>query len=111
MWTAAGRRRRRRTLNALVDRRSTAGLILVVLGLMLLAAHRVDFTGAAVLGVLSVFFLVVMYASTRSYGSLFQGILGGLGAGMQEYGYDPSGGIVVLGHGASFIATRENALA
>ena len=33
-------------------------------------------------------------------------ILGGLaiGVGLQEYGYDPSGGIVVLGLGAGFIA-------
>ncbi len=46
-------------MNALVDRRSTAGIILVVLGLMFLAAQWFDFTGAAVLGVLSVFFLVI----------------------------------------------------
>lgn len=93
-------------VNATVDRRSTAGIILVVLGLMFLAAQWFDFTGAAVLGALSVFF-VVMYATTRKYGFLIPGmILGGLaiGVGLQEYGYDPSGGIVVLGLGAGFIA-------
>jgi len=89
-----------------VDRRSTAGIILVVLGLMFLAAQWFDFTGAAVLGALSVVF-VVMYATTRTYGFLIPGmILGGLaiGVGLQEYGYDPSGGVVVLGLGAGFIA-------
>jgi hypothetical protein len=89
-----------------VDRRSTAGIILVVLGLMFLAAQWFDFTGAAVLGALSVFF-VVMYATTRKYGFLIPGmILGGLavGVGLQESGYDPNGGFVVLGLGAGFIA-------
>lgn len=93
-------------MNATVDRRSTAGIILVVLGLLFLAAQWFDFTGAAVLGAASVFF-VVMYATTRTYGFLIPGmILGGLaiGVGLQEYGYDPSGGIVVLGLGAGFIA-------
>lgn len=92
--------------NAPVDRRSTAGIILVVLGLMFLAAQWFDFTGAAVLGALSVFF-VVMYATTHKYGFLIPGmILGGLavGVGLQEYGYDPNGGFVVLGLGAGFIA-------
>lgn len=93
-------------MNAVIDRRSTAGLILVVIGLMLLAAQWFNFTGAAVLGVLSAFFLV-MYATSRKYGLLIPGmILGGLavGVGLQEYGYDPSGGIVVLGLGAGFVA-------
>lgn len=93
-------------VNATVDRRSTAGIILVVLGLMFLAAQWFDFAGAAVLGALSVFF-VVIYATTRKYGFLIPGmILGGLaiGVGLQEYGYDPSGGTVVLGLGAGFIA-------
>jgi hypothetical protein len=93
-------------MNALVDRRSTAGIILVVLGLMFLAAQWFDFTGAAVLGSISVFF-VAMYATTRKYGFLIPGmILGGLavGVGLQEYGYDPNGGVVVLGLGAGFIA-------
>lgn len=93
-------------VNVPVDGRSTAGIILVVLGLMFLAAQWFDFTGAAVLGALSVFF-VVMYATTRKYGFVIPGmILGGLavGVGLQEYGYDPSGGVVVLGLGAGFIA-------
>jgi hypothetical protein len=89
-----------------VDRRSTAGIILVVLGLMFLAAQWFDFTGAAVLGALSVFFVIV-YATTRKYGFLVPGmILGGLavGVGLQESGYDPNGGFVVLGLGAGFLA-------
>jgi hypothetical protein len=93
-------------VNVPVDRRSTAGIILVVLGLMFLAAQWFDFTGAAVLGALSVVF-VVMYATTRKYGFLIPGmILGGLavGVGLQESGYDPNGGFVVLGLGAGFIA-------
>lgn len=93
-------------MNALTDRRSTAGIILVVLGLMLLAAQWFDFTGAAVLGAFSVFFLVT-YATTRKYGFLIPGmILGGLavGVGLQEYGFDPSGGVVVVGLGAGFVA-------
>ena len=69
-------------VNAPVDRRSTAGIILVVLGLMFFAAQWFDFTGAAVLGALSVFF-VVMYATTRKYGFLIPGmILGGLAVGV-----------------------------
>jgi hypothetical protein len=93
-------------VNVPVDRRSTAGIILVVLGLMFLAAQWFDFTGAAVLGALAMFF-VVMYATTRKYGFLIPGmILGGLavGVGLQESGYDPNGGFVVLGLGAGFIA-------
>lgn len=106
MWTAAGPPRRREHTNALADRRSTAGIVLVVLGLVFLAAQWFDFSGAAVLGALSVFF-VVMYATTRRYGFVIPGmILGGLavGVGLQEYGYDPNGGFVVLGLGAGFIA-------
>ncbi|MEK6206617.1 MAG: hypothetical protein AABM32_03155 [Chloroflexota bacterium] len=93
-------------MNALVDRRSTAGIILVALGLMFLATQWFDFTGAAVLGLISVFFLAI-YATRRQYGFLVPGmILGGLAVGVavQEYGYDPNGGIVVLGLGAGFVA-------
>ena len=93
-------------MNALADRRSTAGIVLVVLGLLFLGAQWFDVTGAVVLGAVSLFF-VVIYATTRAYGFLVPGmILGGLavGVGLQEYGYDPSGGVVVLGLGAGFIA-------
>lgn len=87
------------------DRGLTAGVLLVIIGLLLLAANWFQVTGAAALGALSVVFLAA-YIGTRHYGFLIPGmILGGLavGVGFQEAGYDPQGGIVVLGLAAGFI--------
>ncbi len=93
-------------MNATYDRRSTPGVLLIAIGLVLLIAQWFDVTGAAALGSIAGV-LLVMYVSTRRYGFLIPGmILGGLavGVGFQGSGYDPEGGIVVAGLGAGFLA-------
>src|SRR6266542_4165745 len=93
-------------MNATYDRRSTPGVLLIAIGLVLLVAQWFDVTGAAALGAIAGV-LLVMYVSSRRYGFLVPGmILGGLaiGVGFQESGYDPEGGIVVAGLGAGFLA-------
>jgi len=88
------------------DRGLTAGILLVVIGLLLLGANWFQATGAVALGALAAAFLVA-YAGSRRYGLLIPGmILGGLaiGVGLQEAGYDGTdGGFVVLGLAAGFI--------
>ena len=87
------------------DRGLTAGIVLVVIGLLLLGANWFQLTGAVALGAISAVFLV-MYANTRQYGFLVPGmILGGLAAGVavQDAGYDSQGGFVVVGLACGFI--------
>ena len=91
-------------MNALSDRRALPGIVLVVIGLVLLGAQWLDITGAGVLAALSAVFLLT-YAATRTYGLLIPGmILGGLasGVGLQQTGYDPQGGLVVIGLAGGF---------
>lgn len=78
--------------------------MLVVIGFVLLAAQWLEVTGAGVLAALAAVFLTA-YATSRTYGLLIPGmILGGLaaGVGLQESGYDPQGGLVVIGLAAGF---------
>jgi hypothetical protein len=91
-------------MNATSDRPALPGIILVVIGFVLLAAQWLDVTGAGVLAAIAAGFLTA-YATTRNYGFLIPGmILGGLaaGVGLQESGYDPQGGLVVIGLAAGF---------
>src|SRR5688572_3807630 len=92
------------TMNALSDRRALPGIILVVVGVVLLGAQWFEVTGAGVLAAISAVFLVT-HAATRHYGLLIPGmILGGLaaGVGLQLSGYDPEGGLVVIGLAGGF---------
>jgi hypothetical protein len=91
-------------MTGLSDRRTLPGIILVVIGLLLLGAQWFEIAGFGVLGAISIVFLA-SYAATRTYGLLIPGMtLAGLavGVGLQESGYDPEGGLVVLGLACGF---------
>jgi len=91
-------------MNASSDRQALPGLILVVIGLVLFVAQWFEVTGAGVLAAIAAVFLTT-YAASRNYGFLIPGmILGGLAAGvfLQESGYDPQGGLVVIGLAGGF---------
>ena len=91
-------------MNATSARPALPGIMLVVIGVVLLAAQWFDVTGAGVLAAIAAVFLIA-YATSRNYGLLIPGmILGGLaaGVGLQESGYDPQGGLVVIGLAAGF---------
>lgn len=91
-------------MNALTDRRTLPGVILVVIGLLLLSAQWFEIAGFGVLGAIAVVFLA-SYVATRTYGLLIPGmILAGLalGVGLQESGYDTKGGLVVVGLACGF---------
>jgi hypothetical protein len=88
------------------DRRTIAGAILVAIGLAFLATEWFALGDAFVIGSIAAVF-VVAYALTRRYGFLVPGmILAGaaVGTGLQDYGYDPSGGLVAIAIGAGFLA-------
>lgn len=92
-------------MNAAYDRRFVAGAILVTLGLAFLAAEWFALTDAVVIGAIAAV-LLVAYALTRAYGYLVAGmILAGaaVGTGVQDYGYDESGGLVAVFVGAGFL--------
>lgn len=92
-------------MNALSDRRSLPGIMLVVIGLVLLAAQWFAITGAGVLAAIAAVFLT-SYVTSRNYGFLVPAmILSGLavGVGLQESGVDPQGGLVVLGLAGGFL--------
>jgi hypothetical protein len=91
-------------MNTTSARPELPGIMLVVIGVVLLAAQWLEVTGAGVLAAIAAVFLTA-YATTRNYGFLIPGmILGGLaaGVGLQESGYDPQGGLVVIGLAAGF---------
>ena len=91
-------------MNTLVDRRTLPGVMLVVIGLALLGVQWFDLGGAAVLAAIAAVFFVA-YASTRTYGLLVPGMIFGglaLGVGLQQAGFDPEGGLVVLGLATGF---------
>ena len=91
-------------MNASADRQALPGLILVVIGIVLLAAQWFEITGAGVLAAIAAVFLTT-YAGSRNYGFLIPGmILLGLaaGVGLQESGYDPRGELVVIGLAGGF---------
>lgn len=91
-------------MNATSARTALPGIMLIVIGCVLLAAQWLDVTGAGVLAAIGAVFLTA-YVTSRNYGFLIPGmILGGLAAGvaLQESGYDPQGGMVVMGLAAGF---------
>jgi hypothetical protein len=91
-------------MNATPARTALPGIMLVVIGFVLLAAQWLEVMGAGVLAAIAAVFLTA-YATTRNYGFRIPGmILGGLslGVGLQESGYDPQGGLVVIGLAAGF---------
>jgi len=93
-------------MNAFSDRRSLPGIMLVVIGLVLLAAQWFEITGAGVLAAIAAAFLT-SYVVSRNYGFLVPAmILSGLavGVGLQESGIDPQGGLVVIGLAGGFFA-------
>lgn len=93
-------------MNAFPDRRSLPGIMLIVIGLVLLAAQWFEITGAGVLAAIAAVFLT-SYVMSRNYGFLVPAmILGGLavGVGLQESGIDPQGGWVVIGLAGGFFA-------
>lgn len=88
------------------DRRTVTGAILVTIGLALLATNWFALGDAFVIASIAAVF-VVAYGLTRRYGFLVPGmILAGaaVGTGLQDYGYDPSGGLVAVAIGAGFLA-------
>lgn len=88
------------------DRGTIAGAILVATGLAFLATEWFALGDSFVIGSIAAVF-VVAYALTRRYGFLVPGmILAGaaVGTGLQDYGYDPSGGFVAVAIGAGFLA-------
>jgi hypothetical protein len=92
-------------MNVINDRRTLAGLILVVVGLAVLAREWFALTDAIVLGAIGAAFLLA-YAFTRRYGFLVPGMILGsaaVGNGLQDSGNDPSGGLVALAIGAGFL--------
>lgn len=93
-------------MNAAYDRRTVIGAILVTVGLALLATEWLALSDAFVIGSVAAVF-VIAYALTRRYGFLVPAmILAGaaVGTGLQDYGYDPSGGLVAIAIGAGFLA-------
>lgn len=94
------------TTNA--ERPWIAGVVLIGIGLILLAAQlfQPEEAGWIVLGGLSLLFLA-LFAATRARGWTIPGfILGGLaiGVALEDLGYSANGSSVVLGLAAGFIA-------
>jgi hypothetical protein len=92
-------------MNVINDRRTLAGLILVLVGLAVLAREWFALPDAVVLGSIGSAFLLA-YAFTRRYGFLVPGMILGsaaVGNGLQDSGNDPSGGLVALAIGAGFL--------
>lgn len=93
-------------MNTAYDGRTVTGAILVTIGLALVTTNWFALGDAFVIGSIAATF-VVAYALTRRYGFLVPGmILAGaaVGTGLQDYGYDPSGGLVAVAIGAGFLA-------
>jgi hypothetical protein len=92
-------------MNVLNDRRTVAGLILILVGLAVLATEYFALADAVVLGSIGIVFLVA-YAFTRRYGFLVPGMIfasAAVGNGLQDSGNDPSGGLVGIAIGAGFL--------
>lgn len=89
----------------MAPRRSVAGIILIVLGILFLLGQRLDVGGEAMVAIIGVAFLVA-YALTGQYGFLVPGgIMTGLGIGIiYEDRLDARGAPVLLGLGAGFLA-------
>lgn len=81
------------------------GAVLVAIGLALFATNVLGLGDAGAIGSVSAV-LLIAYALTRSYGSLIPGmILAGaaIGTGVQDAGYDETGGFVAVYIGAGFL--------
>lgn len=92
-------------MNVINDRRTLAGLILVVIGLAVLANEWLTVPDAIVIASIGVVFLVA-YAFTRRYGFLVPGMIlgfGSVGVWLQDSGYDESGGLVALAFAVGFL--------
>lgn len=92
-------------MNVLNDRRTIAGLVLVLLGLAALASEWLRLTDAVVLASIAIV-LLVAYALSQRYGFLVPGMIlafGSIGVGLQDAGYDPSGGLVAIAFASGFL--------
>jgi len=92
-------------MNAINDRRTLAGLILVLIGLAVLVTRWFAFSDSVLLGSIGIAFLLA-YAFTRRYGFLVPGMILGsaaVGNGLQDSGNDPSGGLVAIAVGVGFL--------
>jgi hypothetical protein len=92
-------------MNPINDRRTLAGLILVLVGLAVLVTEWFALPDAVILGSIGASFLLA-YAFTRQYGFLVPGMILGsaaVGNGLQDSGNDPSGGLVAIAIGAGFL--------
>lgn len=89
----------------MASRRSVAGLILIVLGVLVLLGQRLAVGGEAVVALIGIAFLTA-YALTRQYGFLVPGgIMTGLGIGIiYENRLNGNGAPVLLGLGVGFLA-------
>ena len=87
------------------SRRSVAGVVLIVLGVLFLLEQRLEVGGEAVVALIGMAFLTA-YALTRQYGFLVPGgIMTGLGIGIiSENRFDGKGAPILLGLGAGFLA-------
>ena len=87
------------------SRRSVAGVVLIVLGVLFLLEQRLEVGGEAVVALIGMAFLTA-YALTRQYGFLVPGgIMTGLGIGIiSENRLDANGAPILLGLGAGFLA-------
>jgi hypothetical protein len=92
-------------MNVINDRRTLAGLILVVIGLAVLAREWFAITDAIVIASIGIVFLLA-YAFTRRYGFLVPGMIlsvGSVGVWLQDSGYDESGGLIAIAFGLGFL--------
>lgn len=92
-------------MKVLNDRRTIAGLILVLVGLATLVTQWLALSDSAVLGSIGIVFLV-LYAVRRHYAFLVPGMIltfAAVGNAVQDAGYDPSGGLVAIAIGAGFL--------
>ncbi len=89
----------------MVPRRSVAGVVLIVLGVLFLLVQRLGVGGEAVVALIGAAFLTA-YALTRQYGFLVPGgIMTGLGIGiLYENRLAANGAPVLLGLGLGFVA-------
>jgi len=81
------------------------GAILVAIGLVVFVTKWFAAPDAVVAGSVAAVMLVA-YALTRGYGLLVPGMIalgGAIATGVQDYGYDESGGFVALFIGAGFL--------
>jgi len=92
-------------MNVINDRRTLAGLILVVVGLAVFAKEWFTVPDAIVIGTIGIVCLLG-YAVTRRYGLLVPGMIlgvGSVGVALQDSGYDESGGLIAIAFAVGFL--------